>query len=168
MVVLKLRTPLSVRQNCWFNLVHYICKFCIIYVFVCPIYYTLVRIRLCSHVVLWIILTFPARWFSFVGNAYGSVRHCRHCTPGCIAYSRLLCRFSLFRSLSRVPGTQSRRPSSLSDPRPFIRLHLRYITEKELYRVRGMVGAHWTIWNAWFMSSCGSGCGLGLPSFPVS
>ena len=38
----------------------------------------------------------------------------------------------------------------------------------EIYGVSGMVGVHWTVWNAWFMSSCCSGCGLGLPLFPVS
>ena len=31
-----------------------------------------------------------------------------------------------------------------------------------------MVGVHWIVWNGWFMSSCCSDCGLGLPSFPVS
>ena len=80
---------------------------------------------------LWIILTFPARCFSHVENATGSTRHCRHCTLGCIAYSRLLCRFSLLRPLSRVPGTQSRRPISLNGPRPFRHLQLRYFTENE-------------------------------------
>ena len=110
---------------------------------------------------------FPGRWF-YVGNAYGSTRHCRHCTLGCIAYFRLLRRFSPLRPLSRVPGTQSRRPSSLYGPRPFRHLQLRYFTEKEIYGMWGMGGVHWTVWNGCFMSSCCSGCGLGLLSFPVS
>ena len=131
MVVFKLRTSLPVRKYRLFNLVHYICKFYIIYIFVYPP----VCIRFCSHVLLWIILTFPGRWFSYAGNAYGSTRHCRHCTLGCIAYSRLLCRFSLLGPLSRAPGTQPRRPSSLNGSRLFRHLQLRYFTEKELYGV---------------------------------
>ena len=67
-------------------MVHYICKLYINFIFVYPIYYALVCIiRFCSHVVLWIILT-----FCYVGNAYGSTRHYRHCTLGSIAYSRLI------------------------------------------------------------------------------
>ena len=31
-----------------------------------------------------------------------------------------------------------------------------------------MEGVHWTVWNGCFMPSCCRGCGLGLPSFPVS
>ena len=115
-----------------------------------------------------IILTFPGRWFSYVGNALGSTRHCRHCTLGCIAYSRLLCRFSLLRPLFRLPGTQSRRPSSLNGPRLFRYLQLRYFVKREIYCGWGMVGVHWTVWNGWFMYSCCSGCGVGLPSFSVS
>ena len=88
-----------------------------------------------SHVVLSTIPTFPGKWFSCIGNAFGSTRHCRHCTLGCIACSRLLCRFSLLRPLSRVPGTQSRKPSSLGGPRAFSHLQLRYFTEKEIYGV---------------------------------
>ena len=38
----------------------------------------------------------------------------------------------------------------------------------EIFGVWGMVGVHWTVRNSWFMSSCCSGCSLGLPSFPVS
>ena len=115
-----------------------------------------------------IILTFPGRWFSYVGNALGSTRHCRHCTLGCIAYSRLLCRFSLLGPLSRAPGTQSRRPSSLNGSRLFRHLQLRYFTEKELYGVWSMVGVHWTVLIGCFMSSCCRDCGLGLLSFPVT
>ena len=106
--------------------------------------------------------------FSYVGNAHGSTHRCRHCTLGCIAHSRLPCRFTFLRPLSRVPGTQSRRPSPLNGPGPFRHLQLRYFTEKEIYGVWGMVGVHWTAWNGWFVSSCCNGCGVGLPSFPVS
>ena len=69
------------------------------------------------------------------GRCLGYPRHCRHCTLGCILYSRLLCRFSLLRPLSRVPGTQSIRPSSSNGPRPFRHLQLSYLTEKETYGV---------------------------------
>ena len=124
----------------WY-LVHCIRKLYIIYIFVYPIYYTLVCIRSCSHVVPWIMLTFPGRWFSYVGNAHGSTRHCcRNCTLGCIAYSRLLYRFSLIRPLSRVLGVQSRRPSSRNRPRPFRHFQLRYFTGKEICRVWGWWG----------------------------
>ena len=149
---------------------HYIGKFYIIDTsyFVYPIYYTLVFVRFCSHVVLWIILTYAGGLFSYVGKAYGSTRHCRHCTLGCIAYSLLLCRFSLFRPLSRVPGAQSRRPSSLNGPTPFRRLQQMYFTEKERRGVWGMMRVHWTIWHGWLMCSCCGGCGIWLPPFSVS
>ena len=39
------------------------------------------------------------------------------------------------RWLSRVPGTQSRRPSSLNGPRPFGHVQLRYGTGKEIHGV---------------------------------
>ena len=45
----------------------------------------------------------------------------------------LLCRFSLLRPLSGVPGTQSRRPSSLKGLIPFRHLQLWFFTEKEIY-----------------------------------
>ena len=38
----------------------------------------------------------------------------------------------------------------------------------EIYGVWVMVEVHWTVWNGWFISSCCSGCGVCLPSFPVS
>ena len=117
----------TARKHSWFKLAHYICKFYIIYISVYPTNNILVSIRFCSHV-LCTILTFLGRWFSHVGNAYGCTRHCRHCTLGCIVYSRVLCRFSLPRPLSRVPGTQSRRPSSLVCPRPFRHMQPRYFT----------------------------------------
>ena len=47
-------------------MVQYICKF------------YLVCIRFFYHV-LWIMLAFYGRWFSYMGNAYHSTRHCRHC-----------------------------------------------------------------------------------------
>ena len=123
--------------------------------------------QFCSHVVLGIILTFPGRWLSYVGNAYDWNRHYRHCTLGCIAYSRLLCRSSLLWPLSKVPGTQSRRPSCLNALRPSRHLQLRHLTEKEIHRMWGVVGVYWTVWSGCFMSYC-RGCGLGLPSFLVS
>ena len=153
----------TVREYSWFNLAHYISKFYIFVMLIYPTYYTLVCIRCCSHVVLWIILAFPERWFSYVRNAYGSTSHCRHCTLGCIAYSRLLRRSSLLRPLSRVPVMQSRKPSSLHGPRSFRHLQLRYFTEKEICGVWYIVWMHWTVWNGRFMALCCSGCGLGLP-----
>ena len=114
----------------------------------------------------WIILTFPGRWFSCVGNAFGSARHRRHCTLGCIAYSRLLHRFSPLRPLSSVPGTHSRRPSSRNGPGPFWHLHPTYFTQKKIYGVWGMVSVHCTVWNGWFTSLCCSGCGFDCPHFP--
>ena len=117
---------------------------------------------------LWIILTFPGRLvFLCRGSAYGSTLHCRHCTLGCIAYSRLLYRFSPLRPSFRVPGTQSRRPNSLNGPGPFWHLHLRYCTDKKIYGVWAMVGMHWTVWSGCFMPSCCKYCGLDC-SFPVS
>ena len=80
---------------------------------------------------LWIILTLPVRWLPCVGNAYGSTRRCRRCTLGCITFSRLLSRFPLLRSSSRVPGTQSRRPSSVNCPRSFRHIQLRDVGERE-------------------------------------
>ena len=140
------------RTRCNFYFIH-------IFVYLIPVYYTLVCIRWCSHVVLlWIILTFPGRWFSYVGNAYGSTRPVGTAPwLGCIAYSCLLCRFSPLRPLPRVPSTQSRRPSAHNGPRPFRHLQLRYFTEKEIYGVWCMVGVQWTVWNGWFMSSCCNG-----------
>ena len=72
-----------------------------------------------------------ARQSYWKGDPDGSTRHCRHCTLRCIACSRRLCRLSLLRPLSGAPGTQSRRPSSLNGPRPFIR-HLNISAEKVL------------------------------------
>ena len=82
MVVFKLRTSLSANMA---DLIWYIIfyKFYIIYSFVYPkLPFILYRYpgmhKFCSHVVLWIILTFAGRWLSYVGNADGSTRHGRH------------------------------------------------------------------------------------------
>ena len=89
-------------------------------------------------------------------------------TLGCIAYSRLPCRLSLLQPLSRVPGTQSRRTSSLDGPRPLS--HLQLIFQKGKYTgcgvLRGCIEPFEMV--GWFIFSCCSGWRLGLPLFPVS
>ena len=96
-----------------------------------------------SHVVLSTIPTFPGKWFSCIGNAFGSTRHCQHCTLG---VSRTLPYCAVLPNFSRCLGYLVRsldRPSYRSDISS--QLQQRYFTEKGMTGVSGMVGVHWTV-----------------------